>query len=88
MFSMTIRPEVLASLREQYPAGCTVVLEQMSDPYREMPAGMTLRHSTALTASAESTKHTTPERCPEMGSALSCWKGVSLERLVYLEWHT
>lgn len=41
MFSMTIRPEVLASLREQYPAGCTVVLEQMSDPYREMPAGMT-----------------------------------------------
>ena len=41
MFSMTIRPEVLAKLREQYPAGCTVVLEQMSDPYREMPAGMT-----------------------------------------------
>lgn len=41
MFSMQIRPEVLANLREQYPAGCTVVLEQMSDPYREMPAGMT-----------------------------------------------
>lgn len=41
MFSMTIRPEVLARLREQYPAGCMVVLEQMSDPYREMPAGMT-----------------------------------------------
>lgn len=41
MFSMQIRPEVLAKLREQYPAGCTVVLEQMSDPYREMPAGMT-----------------------------------------------
>lgn len=41
MFSMQIRPEVLAKLREQYPTGCTVVLEQMSDPYREMPAGMT-----------------------------------------------
>lgn len=41
MFSMTIRPEVLARLREQYPEGCTVVLEQMSDPYRDMPAGMT-----------------------------------------------
>lgn len=41
MFSMQIRPEVLAKLREQYPAGCTVVLEQMSDPYREMPPGMT-----------------------------------------------
>lgn len=41
MFSMTIRPEVLAKLREQYPAGCTVVLEQMYDPYRDMPAGMT-----------------------------------------------
>lgn len=40
MFSMTIRPEVLERLREQYPAGCTVVLEQMSDPYRVMPAGM------------------------------------------------
>lgn len=41
MFSMQIRPEVLVKLREQFPAGCTVVLEQMSDPYREMPAGMT-----------------------------------------------
>ena len=41
MFSMQIRPEVLAKLREQYPVGCTVVLEEMSDPYREMPAGMT-----------------------------------------------
>ena len=41
MFSMTIRPEVLAKLREQYPAGCTVALEQMCDPYRDMPAGMT-----------------------------------------------
>lgn len=41
MFSMTIRPEVLASLREQYPTGSTVVLEQMSDPYCEMPVGMT-----------------------------------------------
>lgn len=41
MFSMTIRPEILAKLREQYPEGCTVVLEQMSDPYRDMSAGMT-----------------------------------------------
>ena len=41
MFSMQIRPEVLAKLREQYPEGCTVVLERMYDPYREMPVGMT-----------------------------------------------
>ena len=41
MFSVQIRPEVLAKLREQYPAGCTVVLEEMNDPYRDMPAGMT-----------------------------------------------
>lgn len=41
MFSTRIRPEVLTMLREKYPAGCTVVLEHMSDPYREMPAGMT-----------------------------------------------
>lgn len=41
MISMQIRPEVLARLREQYPVGCTVVLEEMNDPYREMPAGMT-----------------------------------------------
>lgn len=41
MFSMQIRPEVLAKLREQYPEGCTVVLEHMCDPYREMPVGMT-----------------------------------------------
>lgn len=41
MFSMQIKPEILARLREQYPVGCTVVLEEMNDPYREMPAGMT-----------------------------------------------
>jgi len=41
MFSMRIRPEALGMLREKYPAGCTVVLEEMSDPYRKMPAGMT-----------------------------------------------
>lgn len=41
MFSMQIRPEVLAKLREQYPVGCTVVLEEMNDPYRDMHAGMT-----------------------------------------------
>ena len=31
MFSMQIRPEVLAKLREQYPEGCTVVLERMCE---------------------------------------------------------
>jgi len=41
MFSMRIRPEALGMLREKYPAGCTVVLEEMSDPYRKMPAGIT-----------------------------------------------
>lgn len=40
MFSMQIRPEGLAKLREQYPVGCTVVLEEMNDPYRDMHAGM------------------------------------------------
>lgn len=40
MFAMSIRPEVLKKLREDYPAGCTVELVEMCDPYREMPAGM------------------------------------------------
>lgn len=40
MFSVTIRPEVLKKLREDYPPGTEVVLIEMCDPYREMPAGM------------------------------------------------
>lgn len=41
MFSVIIRPEVLAALRKQYPAGCTVELVEMHDPYRDMLTGMT-----------------------------------------------
>ena len=40
MFSMHIRPEVLAHLREEYPAGTRVELIVMNDPYREMPPGL------------------------------------------------
>ena len=40
MFSMTIRPEALARLREQYPKGTRVRLIEMNDPYREMPPGL------------------------------------------------
>jgi len=40
MFSMSIRPEVLKSLREQYPAGTKVELVEMNDPYRHMPKGL------------------------------------------------
>ena len=40
MMVFGIRPEVLTQLREQYPKGCTVELIHMSDPYRDMPAGM------------------------------------------------
>lgn len=40
MFSMTIRPEVLASVREMYPAGTRVRLIEMNDQYRDMPAGL------------------------------------------------
>lgn len=40
MFSMHIRPEVLAHLREEYPAGTRVELIEMNDPYREMPPGL------------------------------------------------
>lgn len=35
-----IRPEVLAYLREQYPAGTRVELVEMCDPYRDMPKGL------------------------------------------------
>lgn len=35
-----IRPEVLANLREQYPAGTHVELIEMCDPYRDMPRGL------------------------------------------------
>ena len=37
---ISIRPEILARLREEYPPGTEVELIRMSDPYREMPAGM------------------------------------------------
>ncbi len=40
MMAFHIRPEILAHLREQYPAGCTVELIEMCDPYRDMPAGL------------------------------------------------
>lgn len=40
MFSMHIRPEVLAHLREEYSAGTRVELIEMNDPYREMPTGL------------------------------------------------
>ena len=40
MFAMHIRPEVLAHLREEYPAGTRVELIEMNDPYREMPPGL------------------------------------------------
>ncbi len=40
-FMMSIRPDVLARLREEYRPGTKVILDEMHDPYREMPAGMT-----------------------------------------------
>lgn len=40
MFSMHIRPEVLSWLRKEYPPGTKVELLEMSDPYRDMPAGL------------------------------------------------
>lgn len=40
MFSMRLRPEVLEKLRKDFPPGTKVVLEEMSDPYRNMPEGL------------------------------------------------
>ena len=40
MFSMQIRPEVLAWLRKEYPVGTKVELIEMCDPYRYLPAGL------------------------------------------------
>ena len=40
MFSMTICPEVLESIRKQYPKGSRVRLIEMNDQYRDMPAGL------------------------------------------------
>ena len=40
-FFIQIRPEVLKQLREKYPPGTKVILDEMNDPYRNMPAGMT-----------------------------------------------
>ena len=40
MFAMHLRPEVLTRLREEYPAGTSVELIEMNDPYREMPPGL------------------------------------------------
>ena len=30
----------LARLRQEFPVGCRIVLDEMNDPYRQMPAGM------------------------------------------------
>jgi len=40
MFSMRMRPEVLEKLRKDFPPGTKVVLEEMSDPYRNMQEGL------------------------------------------------
>ena len=40
MFSMTIRPELLESIRKQYPKGARVRLIEMNDQYCDMPAGL------------------------------------------------
>ena len=40
MFSMSIRPEVLEKLRKDFPPGTKVVLEEMNDPFRNMPEGL------------------------------------------------
>ena len=31
--------ETVARLREQFPVGCRIVLDEMNDPYRHIPAG-------------------------------------------------
>ncbi len=30
----------LERLRSEYPVGCRIVLDEMDDPYRKMPAGL------------------------------------------------
>ena len=40
MFSMRMRPEVLEKLRKDFTPGTKVVLEEMSDPHRNMPEGL------------------------------------------------
>ena len=40
MFSVNLRPEILAMLREEYPRGTRVRLIGMCDPYRDMPEGL------------------------------------------------
>ena len=30
----------LERLRSEYPVGCRIVLDEMDDPYRQMPAGL------------------------------------------------
>ena len=40
MFSMSLRPEVLQRLRDEYPKGTRVELVEMNDPYRDMPPGL------------------------------------------------
>lgn len=40
MLSISIRPEVLAHLRETYPKGTRVELLEMNDTYRKMPPGL------------------------------------------------
>ena len=39
MFSMSIRPEILKSIREKYPPGTAVEVVEFHDQYRDIPAG-------------------------------------------------
>ena len=39
MFSMSIRHEILKSIREKYPPGTAVEVVEFHDQYRDIPAG-------------------------------------------------
>ena len=39
MFSMQIRPEVLARIRREFPVGSVVEVVEFHDPYQDVPTG-------------------------------------------------
>jgi len=75
MFSMHIRPEVLQSIREEFPPGATVEVVEFHDQYRDVPAGTKGR---GIAVDDTGTVH-----CDfENGVSLGCLQGIDIVKRI------
>ena len=75
MFSMSIRPEVLKKIREDFPEGATVEVVEFHDQYRDVPAS-TRGH--VLCVADTGTVHCSFEN----GVSLGCIWGIDVIRRI------